>query len=60
MRQVNGKGGEVAMYDCEKLTTTLHHDQVATLTVTSSSGKNYTIYLSSFLFPLEVEEPNEE
>lgn len=60
MRQVSGKGGEVALYHCEKLTTTLHHDQAATLNITSSSGKNYTIYLSSSLFPLEVEEPNEE
>lgn len=59
MRQVGGKGGEVALYHCDKLTTTLHHDQSATLTLQSSSGHQYTIYLSSSLFPLQLENSDE-
>ena len=60
MRQINGKGGEVALYDCDKLTATIHHDQSATLTLTSSVGDVYSIYLSSILLPFELEELNEE
>ncbi|MBP3907354.1 MAG: hypothetical protein J6D33_00310, partial [Turicibacter sp.] len=54
MRQVGGKGGEVALYHCNKLTTILHHDQSVTLTLHSSNGNQYTIYLSSSLFPLQL------
>lgn len=59
MRQVGGKGGEVALYHCDKLTTTLHHDQSVTLTLHSSNGNQYTIYLSSSLFPLQLTESYE-
>lgn len=60
MRQVGGKGGEVALYHCDKLTTTLHHDQSVTLTLHTSNGNQYTIYLSSSLFPLQLIESYEE
>lgn len=60
MRQIDGKGGEVALYDCDKLTATIHNDQSATLTLISSGGDIYSIYLSSTLLPLELEELDEE
>lgn len=60
MRQVDGKGGEVALYHCENLQVTLHHDQSATLRLTTSANDTYDIYLSSSLFPLEWEELDEQ
>ncbi len=56
MRQIGGKGGEVALYHCEKLTTIIHQDQSVTLTLEDSNGTSYTIYLSSYLLPLQIPE----
>lgn len=51
MRQVDGKGGEVALYHCDQLDITQHHDQSVTLTLRTKNN-SYSIYLTSHRFPL--------
>lgn len=61
MRQVSGKGGEVALYHCDKLELTQHNNQSITLTLHTKNNV-YSIYLTSSLFPLNplLEEKSEE
>lgn len=60
MRQVDGKGGEVALYHCEKIDIMLHQPQCVTLKLYTSKDKTYDIYLSSSLFPIERETLDEQ
>lgn len=60
MRQVDGKGGEVALYHCKDIEVLFHHNQSATLKLTTSANQTYEIYLSSSLFPLEWEALDEQ
>ena len=52
MRQVDGKGGEVALYHCDQLDITQHHDQSVTLTLRTKNN-SYSIYLTFHRFPLQ-------
>ena len=60
MRQVDEKGGEVALYHCEKIDILLHQPQCVTLKLYTSNDETYEIYLSSSLFPLEGEALDEQ
>ena len=48
-RQVNGRGGEIALYNVSGLHVAPGPNQSATLTITSMSGHAYEIYLIAFL-----------
>lgn len=51
MRQVNGKGGEVALYHCKTLTIEDSQDSYATVHLKTSS-QSMTLYLNTFNLPL--------
>lgn len=59
MRQVQGKGGEVALYHCQGLDVELLNDSAVYLNL-QTPGKNYRFYLTIISLPipiiLEVEE----
>lgn len=51
MRQVNGKGGEIALYHCKTLNVKDHQANYATIHLKTSS-QSMTIYLNTFNLPL--------
>ena len=59
MRQVNGKGGEVALCHCESLTINTI-DNLYVLMDLKTSGENITLYLHSFNLPLPIESVNQD
>lgn len=54
MRQANGKGGEIALYNCTRLEIEFVHDQSAHLKLTSNQNDTYDVYLSLLSLPLQV------
>lgn len=59
MRQVNGKGGEVALYHCESLTINAINSLYVSMDL-NTSGENITLYLHSFNLPLPIESVNQD
>lgn len=52
-RQVNGAGGEIALYHCRSITVELINDQSARIEVISIFDDVFYIYISTFALPLE-------
>ena len=55
MRQVGEKEGKSLSITVTNLPLRLHHNQSVTLTLHTSNGNQYTIYLSSSLFPVTID-----
>lgn len=53
MRQVQGKGGEVALYHCQGLEVELLNDSSVYLHL-QTPGKNYRLYLTILSFPIPI------
>ena len=51
MRQVNGKGGEIALYHCKTLNVKDYQANYATIHLKTSS-QSMTVYLNTFNLPL--------
>lgn len=53
IRQVSGKGGEVALYHCHALNVTLLNDRSVSLTL-QTPNKSFQIYLTTLALPLPI------